>query len=264
MGNMTNVKRIDNKRIDNLKLPRKIMAAVLLLFALGIALKQVGAAKNGYDYDLNPLFANVSGMTTQELIAEMKYAVKMRNEGKYYPQNRIEQIERQLADNQKVKFKMPEKLTVSIPSYSSSSGWTMFVEPGGKLEGGKYGYLFYEADVEEIYFQKSAAWKLPVEGRIQAFEAILDAYGFNSVEKHDFIEFWNAKIDAGKQYLVYPQETALVERAMPLVVTPEPDRIYRIWFYFVASGDEPACLPAAVERIGRSGFTVVEWGGMVK
>lgn len=160
-----------------------------------------------------------------------------------------------------VKFSTPEKLTASIPDYSS--GWSVYADPDGLLDG-KYGYLFYEADIEEVYFQTSACWKLPVKDRTEAFERILDLYGFNSTEKHDFIEFWNKRLDPGRQYLVYPQETGIIDRAMPVTISPQPENIYRIWFYFIPSEKEPVTLPERIEKIVRDGFTVVEWGGMYK
>lgn len=165
------------------------------------------------------------------------------------------------AQNVEVDFSSPEKLTAAIPDYSS--GWNVSAGPDGILDG-KYGYLFYEADVEEIYFQTSASWKLPVKGRIEVFEKILDLYGFNSIEKRDFIEFWNKRLDPRRQYLMYPQETGIIDRAMPVAISPQPASIYRIWFYFIPSEEEPVTLPQRIKRIIRDGFTVVEWGGMFK
>jgi len=174
-----------------------------------------------------------------------------------------------------VSFANPEKLTITIPKYSK--GWTVTATPDGKIFNklpdntektrrvvDKYDYLFYEANVEEKYFQTSAAWKLPVKGRTDALENILDLYGFNEKEKADFIAFWSEKLDSNKKYLIYPQETALINRAMPIKIGSTPDSLYRIWFYFISGEDEPILIPHNVERIKRTGFTVVEWGGMFK
>ncbi len=174
-----------------------------------------------------------------------------------------------------VTFCKPEKLTTTIPDYSD--GWNVTATPDGRIfkvvsddedkigrTVDEYEYLFYEADVEEKYFQRSAAWKLPVKGRVDAFEDILDLYGFNEREKRDFIEFWSEKLDPDKQYLVYPQETALIDRAMPVKIDSMPDSIFRIWFYFISGDEEPLLIPQQVERISRDGFTVVEWGGMFR
>ena len=160
-----------------------------------------------------------------------------------------------------VAFSNPEKLTRSIPDYLS--GWSVTAEPNGLLDK-KYQFLFYEANVEELYFQKSAAWKLPVKDRTKAFTGILDMYGFNANEKQDFIEFWNQKLDCTQQYLMYPQETAIIDRAMPVKITPQPKSIYRIWFYFIPCKNDPLTTPEKIQKIKRDGFTVVEWGGMFK
>lgn len=158
-----------------------------------------------------------------------------------------------------VDFAAPEKLTATIPAYRS--GWSVTAEPDGTLDG-KYGYLFYEAEVGAVYFQTSVSWKLPVKGRAGAFEGILNVYGFNAIEKRDFIEFWNKKLDPEKQYLVYPQGTGIIDSVMPVKISPQPESVHRIWFYFIPSDKEPAAQPKEVERIVREGFTAVEWGGM--
>ncbi len=137
----------------------------------------------------------------------------------------------------------------------------MFARPDGLLDGA-YSYLFYEADVQKIHFQTYASWKLPADGRQEAFKTILDKYGFNENEQADFIAFWNEKLDPDQNYLAYPQETRIVDQAMPVIVTPAPDSLTRIWFYFLPSDEEPAVEPPQPEKIVRNGFTLVEWGGM--
>ena len=160
-----------------------------------------------------------------------------------------------------VTFTNPGKLMTTIPDYSS--GWTVAAEPSGLLDG-QYEYLFYEADVEEIYFQTSASWKLPAMNRESTFIRILDEYGFNEKEKDDFVEFWNKRLNPNIQYLMYPQETSIIDKAMPVDVTPAPDNMYRIWFYFIPSNLDPVVEPSEISPIQRDGFTFVEWGGMYK
>jgi hypothetical protein len=168
-----------------------------------------------------------------------------------------------------VRFKEPGRLTTTIPEYRT--GWSVSAEPDGELDE-QYDYLFYEADVREIFFQKSVGWEIPVTGRNKVFTDILDLYGFNGAEKKDFIDFWAKKLDPTKEYIAYPQETTLVDRAMPVIIEPRPKSITRIWFYFVSDGDEQNGIecksdsiePNVAERIGRNGYTMVEWGGMVR
>jgi hypothetical protein len=160
-----------------------------------------------------------------------------------------------------VTFGSPERLTKTIPEYTD--GWSVSAAPDGLLDG-SYGYLFYEADVETMYFQKAEAWSIPVADRSEALESILDKYGFNRKEKDDFIQFWNEKLDSGKEYLAYPQETWRIDKAMPVEISSDPDSIFRLWFYFTPDVRTPHLAPHEIETIDRNGFTVVEWGGMVE
>jgi len=51
---------------------------------------------------------------------------------------------------------------------------------------------------------------------------------------------------------------------MPVDISPSPDNIFRIWFYFSPlCGKTGITAPDKIESIQRSDYTVVEWGGLV-
>jgi hypothetical protein len=156
-------------------------------------------------------------------------------------------------------FKQPQQLTTVIPDYENY--WKVTAEPNGVIDK-QYGFLFYEALVQEVFFQTSVGWGLPVDHRESAFEEMLTRYKFNEQEKSDFIEFWNEKLDPNLEYVVYPQETDIIDSVMPLVVEPKPSKTYRIWFYFIPGEGKDISEPDHVEIILREGFIMVEWGGM--
>ncbi len=160
-----------------------------------------------------------------------------------------------------VMFRCPWQLTTVIPDYSGS--WEVTAEPDGTLDG-VYGFLFYEALVQPVFFQTEEGWKLVADSREETFEAILDLYGFNSQEKKDFIEFWQSKLDPDTEYIMYPQETAVIDRVMPIDVDPKPASAYRIWFYFIPDEGLNVPEPEDTETILRNSTTLVEWGGMYK
>lgn len=89
----------------------------------------------------------------------------------------------------------------------------------------------------------------------------MSAYGFSEQEIGDFIVFWDEKLEK-EDYIMYPQETAIVDRAMPVEITPEPENITRMWFVFVLYDGQEYEEPE-VEPFARTGYTVVEWGGMM-
>ena len=161
----------------------------------------------------------------------------------------------------KVTFLYPQRLTEVIPSYEHY--WQVEAAPNGLLDG-TYGFLFYEAIVQESLFQQNHGWVLSVDNRVEDFESMLNLYGFNATEQKDFIEFWQGRLCEDISYAVYPQGTRIIDQAMPVEVMPEPDRSYRIWFYYIPYDGQAVVEPETVEFIERQGFTLVEWGGMFK
>lgn len=51
---------------------------------------------------------------------------------------------------------------------------------------------------------------------------LLTSYGFNEKETKDFIEFWDNKLEKDKDYIMYPQYTGTVNKAMPIRINPVP------------------------------------------
>jgi hypothetical protein len=64
---------------------------------------------------------------------------------------------------------------------------------------------------------------------------------------------------------MFPQNKDVIDSIMPLVITPEPQKINRIWFYFVKKcGNIKIDKPADIEVIQRYDYSAVEWGGLIK
>ena len=89
-------------------------------------------------------------------------------------------------------------------------------------------------------------------------------FGFNSKEKADFITFWGPQLkgnDFNYVHLVLNEDANLFAE---LEITPTPNHIYR--FYILTSkvenpNDYQNLVPQIIEKMNRSGFTVLEWGG---
>lgn len=159
-------------------------------------------------------------------------------------------------------FPIESRLLTVIPDYHQT--WEVKVKPSGEIKENNqsYAYLFYESMTTVTHFQKQNGWVIPAENRVEVFEDILQAYHFNQTEIDDFIEFWDERLDDTQVYIMYPQDTKAVDLAMPLDVYPTPDSIYRLWFIFEAFDDQIITSPQ-ITPINRSGFTLVEWGGII-
>ncbi len=160
-------------------------------------------------------------------------------------------------------FAYPNLVTKSEPEYGN--GWTVTAQPDGMLctaDGEKQGYLFYESNTLASFFQTDEGFIVMADERGETYRRVLESYGFNEQEILDFIEYWSVYLEAGADYVMYPVLTDVVDEAMPVSFSVEPDSIYRIWFGF-ARYDGGAITEPEIDPIIRNGFTVVEWGGAV-
>lgn len=166
-----------------------------------------------------------------------------------------------------VTFEEPELLTVTIPEYRSC--WQVTADAQSHLTdaaGGTYDYLFYESVTEPYLFKTEAGWRIPAGTRKESLERIVSGLGFNEKEREDFTEFWTEKLDPGVDYLMYPQNTARVDLAMPVTIAETPESLERIWFVFMRDDGQPVQEPEGYE-LSRGGegcsYYVIEWGGLI-
>jgi hypothetical protein len=152
-------------------------------------------------------------------------------------------------------------ITASEPVYQPGMGWRAEIRNGSL--NGEGDFLFYEALVPDSGWQKKEGYVIRASYRGQDMASMLGEYGFNKKEAVEFIDYWASHLLGDVDYVLYPQETDAVDRAMPLYISPEPDEVMRIWFYAEpsVSAPEPVTCP---EKIVREGFYVVEWGVLIK
>ncbi len=149
-------------------------------------------------------------------------------------------------------------VTASEPTYAD--GWTVTVEPDGKIDGGAYGHLFYEARVPADW-QFDRGWVVQKRQLAEFFGENLAAHGFNERETDDFIEYWVPRLDDKAFYVIYPQYERDIEPRITLAITPEPAEIFRL--YYVISGVDSVdrYVPEPeIPSFHHSGFTACEWG----
>jgi len=159
-------------------------------------------------------------------------------------------------------FDNPGDVSASVPHYPIGTGWHVSVDNNGIMEG-RYRYLFYEALVEGKEYQYQYGWHIPARTRREELERVLRLYAFNDAETKDFLEYWEHRLKADTDYTMFPQETEVVDAVMPVQIDPRPQSVHRIWFIFTEVIRRDVTEPAAVERISRRPYTVIEWGGIV-
>jgi len=184
-------------------------------------------------------------------------------------------------------FISPGRMTVSEPEYIE--GWDVTVTPEGKITAyepvyyldpdtgehwpvptrgepaGEYDYLFYEGDVAGPG-QLDYGWVVAQEDVENFFLETLAAYGFAGREIEDFVDFWAPRLTDYPLYAVYPQAGADYDELVSMSVFPAPDSVLRVVFTIrgLWEGAELAPTEPAIAPFERRGFTVVEWGVILK
>lgn len=171
-------------------------------------------------------------------------------------------------------------LTYTDPLYPKK-GWNVLAKPSGQLQylnnnfvdskgqvnygSGIFPYLYYEGKVADTVVKK------PEEGYVIAYDNLESVYdellpklGLNAKETKEFKMYWLQALPRSPYYFIglIPQEELNINE--PLTITPKEDTMIRVRLYFEAL-DKPKSVEAPhVQTPTRNGFTVVDWGGMVK
>ncbi len=171
-------------------------------------------------------------------------------------------------------------LTYTDPLYPKG-GWSVFARPNGSLQyfgnnfsdskgkvnyaTGIFPYLYYEGKVADSAVQK------PEEGYVIAYENLANFYdeilpklGLNPKESQEFQDYWLKALPNASYYFIgiIPQEQ--LNENEPLTITPKEDTMIRVRLYFEQREKFSVVTPPTLKTPTRNGFTVVDWGGMVK
>jgi len=165
-----------------------------------------------------------------------------------------------------VEAKPSHSVRASIPPYHA--GWDVVALPSGRLTGvtdrKTYSYLFWEG-LSAISPMRQEGVVIPREEVARFFERMLPRLGLNEGESKDFREAWLPRFHDAPYYFItfLPRET--IDRLAPLVVTPRPDAVIRVLMDFrpLRSRERVPALDLPTPPV-RRGFTVVEWGGILR
>lgn len=155
--------------------------------------------------------------------------------------------------------------TKSEPAYNN--GWNVVATPSGQLtevsSGKTYPYLFWEG--------RGGLYETPEKGFVIAVGEVnnflvekLTKLGLNQKERSDFLEFWEPRMTGAPYFFVTFMGNQTMDQIAPLTISPKPDTVIRVLMDFL-----PLPAPISVESYDirtpvRKGFTVVEWGGVLR
>ncbi len=150
-------------------------------------------------------------------------------------------------------------ITEAEPNYLT--GWKVIAEPNGLIDD-KYDYLFYEAQLTNLQLPKQG-WIVEYSNLDNWFDETLPLLGLNDKEITQFKEYWMKELTETNYYEIKILEKQFLNENMNLMITPKPETIIRLNFYFKPLSDKIEIEEPTIETPKRTGFTVVEWGGLL-
>jgi hypothetical protein len=170
--------------------------------------------------------------------------------------------------NVDVKVSPGKGISLSDPEYKN--GWEVFAEPSGRLtnvlDGKKYPYLFWEGQGNMDYKTPQRGFVVSVDELNEFFDDKLAQLGLIDQEIKDFKDFWISKMKEDKKpyYFVTFLSQQFIDALAPLEVEPRPDVVIRILMDYEGLDEYKQVPELEFSKKERFGFSVVEWGGMLK
>ncbi len=155
-------------------------------------------------------------------------------------------------------------MTFSEPAYED--GWTVIAQPDGRLTdsaGTRWPYLFWEGR-GGLYEQPKKGWVVAQADVERLLDEKLAALGLLVHEVADFKEFWLPRMQSAPYYFVTFLGNRAMDELAPLTVSPVPDTIIRVLMDFSPLSERKSVTPFTIRTPVRSGFVVVEWGGVIR
>lgn len=163
-----------------------------------------------------------------------------------------------------VRAKPAGLITSSDPPHGRD-GWRATIGPGG-IRSPDVPYLFYEAQLRLLPPSSGKGWVVSEDALTSWFREWLPRLGLSEKEARDFEVYWSRELPRAPFYLVELVEESFLDENLSLDVDPRPDSLVRVFLSFKPLRERPREAPEA-PRPGvfkRIGFTLVEWGGLVK
>lgn len=165
-----------------------------------------------------------------------------------------------------VKVAPKNGFSVTEPSYGTS-GWNVTASPDGKLvdraTGKLWPYLFWEGKGSTVGTAQQKGFVVAKRDVKNLLESKLTLAGLNEKERADFIAFWLPRMQTSPYYFVTFYGNTLMNEIAPLTVTPKPESIIRILMDYKPLEKPVTVQPLEIHTPARTGFTVVEWGGVL-
>ena len=157
------------------------------------------------------------------------------------------------------------EIIADYPEYNKAiNGWSLTAYPDGhlinKADGKEYNYLFWEGSALPIDWDMTKGFVVEGKNTREFLQNTLSKMGLTPKEYNEFIVYWYPRMKNNKYNLITFADKQYIKNA-PLIITPKPDSMLRVFMVFKPLNEEIKIEPQEIKPFKRSGFTVVEWGG---
>lgn len=157
-------------------------------------------------------------------------------------------------------------LTYTNPIYPKN-GWDVKAFPNGNIsyQNKNYNYLYYETAIPDDKIEKPKEGFVIEKNQIPiTLKNTLSLLGLNKKESDEFVSYWSKVLPDSPYYFIGAVSAKNLDAVAPLNISPKPDTVIRITLYFEALDKKIDVTPPYLTPVDRTGFTVVEWGGIFK
>lgn len=159
-------------------------------------------------------------------------------------------------------------MTVSDPAYGN--GWNVSADPHSNItnlaDGRVYPYLFWEGSGDSIYRMPEKGFVTSKENLENLLDEKLSRLGLIRKEINDFKDFWLPKMlseDKPYYFMTFVSRRE-IDNLAPLDISPKPDSIIRVLMDYKGLDEYASVAGFEIKTPERKGFTVVEWGGVLR
>ncbi len=156
--------------------------------------------------------------------------------------------------------------TKTEPAYGN--GWHVTAQPDGTLtnlaDGLTYPYLFWEGR-GGMYSAPQKYWVVAKADVPLFLTSTLAKLGLNAKESADFMEFWLPRMTAAPYYKIGFHGTNVMNAIAPMTLSQKADTLLRVLMDYSELAAPIAANPPTLSATPvRNGFTVIEWGGVIR
>ncbi|MES2555541.1 MAG: hypothetical protein V4604_05280 [Bacteroidota bacterium] len=159
------------------------------------------------------------------------------------------------------------EFTFTYPAYEN--GWKITANTNGTLthNGKTYPYLFWEAAMnrDRSSVDYSQGFVVEQQNTIAFLEEQLNTFGFTPQERTDFITYWGPRLASEKRAFIQFVWGDATDQFGELTISPKPDHVNRVYIQWKSLKNNEMTsppTPQVIPTLDRSGFDVLEWGGV--